>query len=71
MIGQEVRHLSYPFGHYDNTLAEISSKIYASAYTTEKGVIKKGQPLTVLPRVEIPKDITSFLIRIVKYSMAD
>lgn len=69
ITGQKVRHLSYPFGHYDETLVEIASQIYDTAYTIEKDIIKKGQNLHKLPRIEIAKDFPAFLSKIIKFSM--
>jgi len=69
MTGRKVRHLSYPFGHYDDTLVEIASQIYDTAYTIEKNIIKKGQNLHKLPRIEIAKDFPAFLSKIIRFGV--
>ncbi|SNZ10396.1 Polysaccharide deacetylase [Persephonella hydrogeniphila] len=69
IIGQKVRYLSYPFGHYDDELVEISSHIYDASYTIEKDIIRKGQNLHKLPRIEIAKDFPAFISKIVKFSV--
>ncbi len=71
MIGREVRHLSYPFGHYDDFLVNITKDYFDSAYTVEKDIIRKGQDLHKLPRIAISKDFISFFSKIIKYSRMD
>ncbi len=71
IIGQEIRHLSYPFGHYDDFLVKITKDYYDSAYTVEKDIIRKGQDLHKLPRIAISKDFISFFSKIIKYSRMD
>jgi len=68
MIGQKVNHISYPFGHYDDILINLSSEIYLTGYTTEKDIIRKNQNFHKLPRIEISKDFISFFTKIIKYS---
>ncbi|WP_029522740.1 polysaccharide deacetylase family protein [Persephonella sp. KM09-Lau-8] len=68
MIGEKVRFFSYPFGHYDETLVDIASEIYDASFTTEKDIIRKGQNLQKLPRIEIAKDFPAFLSKIIKFS---
>jgi len=69
MIGQEVKHISYPFGHYDDVLVEETSKIYKTAYTIEKDIIRQEQNRWKLPRIEIAKDFTSFWTKLIKFSL--
>ncbi len=71
MVGKKIRHLSYPFGHYDEFLVNITKDYFDSAYTVEKGIIKKGQNLHKLPRIAISKDFISFISKIIKYSRVD
>ena len=68
-IGKKVSYLSYPFGHYDKVLADISSKYFDMALTTEKDIVRKECNLFTVPRISIPKDFTSFVIRLIKYSL--
>ena len=64
LVGKEINFLSYPFGHYDNQLANWTKEFYKAAFTTEKDIVRQGKNLFTIPRIAIPKDITSFLIRI-------
>ncbi len=69
ITGNSVRHISYPFGHYDDVLVDITSGIYDSAYTIEKDIIRKGQNMWRLPRIEIAKDFSAFITKIIKFSL--
>jgi hypothetical protein len=71
MINQKVNHISYPFGHCDDILVEEASKVYKSAYTIEKDIIRKEANLWKLPRIEIAKDFVSFISKLVKFSLRD
>ncbi len=68
MIGQKVRHISYPFGHYDDFLIDIVKDYFDTGFTVEKDIIRKAQNPYKLPRTAIPKDFGSFLGKIVKYT---
>ncbi len=69
ITGQKIRHLSYPFGHYDDTLVNITKNYFDCAYTVEKDIVKKGQNVYLIPRIAIAKDFTSFLTKIIQYSL--
>jgi peptidoglycan/xylan/chitin deacetylase (PgdA/CDA1 family) len=71
MIGQKIRHLSYPFGHYDDFLINITKDYFDSAYTVEKDIVRKGQDLYRIPRIAISKDFIGFISKIIKYSRID
>ncbi len=66
MINQSVNFLSYPFGHYDEKLSRWTSQFFKAAFTTEKDIVRHGINVYTVPRIAIPKDITSFLIRIIQ-----
>ncbi len=65
-IGEKVRHFAYPFGHYDETLVNITSEFFYTACTTEKSVVKRNTNLYEIPRMTVPKDFISFLSKIFK-----
>ncbi len=71
LTGEKIRHFSYPFGHYDDFLTNITKDYFETAYTVEKGIIdpESSQNLHKLPRVAIAKDFFSFLDKIVKYGI--
>jgi len=64
MLGMEVQHFSYPFGHYDETLIDIASKYFCSSYTVKSGIIKKGDNMQKLPRLAILNGFSSFFTAI-------
>ncbi|WP_028950742.1 polysaccharide deacetylase family protein [Sulfurihydrogenibium subterraneum] len=61
LLGIKIRHFAYPFGHYDETLVEITKNFFDTAFTTEKKSIKENTDLHKIPRFAIAKDFTSFL----------
>ncbi|NPA53522.1 MAG: polysaccharide deacetylase family protein [Aquificae bacterium] len=66
MIGEKIRHFAYPFGHYDELLVKITSEIFDTAYTVEKGIVSPEMDFHRLPRMTIAKDFISFLSKIIK-----
>ncbi len=71
LTGEKVSHLSYPFGHYDKFLTEITKDYFDTAYTTDKGVIHPDKPVNLytLPRIAIAKDFMSLIDKIIKYGL--
>ncbi|MCX7738645.1 MAG: polysaccharide deacetylase family protein [Hydrogenothermaceae bacterium] len=61
LLGVRIYHFAYPFGHYDDKLVEITSRIFRTGFTTEKGVVKSNTSLLQIPRIAVAKDIGSFI----------
>lgn len=71
LTGEKINHFSYPFGHHDDFLVNITQDYFDTAYTTQKGVIYTDEKLNLykLPRVAIAKDFFSFLDKIIRYGI--
>ncbi len=66
LTNQKIHHFAYPFGHYDEVLVECVKDYFSFAYTTEKKPVEENQNPFLIPRYSIPKDITSFLLILLK-----
>ncbi|MEZ0324098.1 MAG: polysaccharide deacetylase family protein [Hydrogenothermaceae bacterium] len=60
ILGKKIYHFAYPFGHYDDTLVNITSKLFKSGFTTDKGLVKHWINLHRIPRIAVAKDVFSF-----------
>jgi len=69
--GEKIKHFSYPFGHYDKTLKDITKDYFETAYTTEKGIINPTKEIDILrlPRIAIAKDFFSFIDKIARFGI--
>ena len=52
-IKKPVKHFSYPFGRWDDRLAQLAIEYYSTATTTDPGFIRKGDNLDRLKRNEL------------------
>ncbi|MEJ5173279.1 MAG: polysaccharide deacetylase family protein [Hydrogenothermaceae bacterium] len=60
ILGRQIYHFAYPFGHYDDTVVNITSQIFNSGFTTDKGIVKSKIDIHRIPRIAVAKDIFSF-----------
>ena len=53
LLGEEVRHLAYPYGDYDDRVVTAAESAgYATAMTTDHGPVREESPLR-LPRIYV------------------
>jgi peptidoglycan/xylan/chitin deacetylase (PgdA/CDA1 family) len=54
LLGEDVRHLAYPFGAHDERVREAAGEAgYASAVTTDRGTASDEGPPLCLPRIYV------------------
>lgn len=53
-LEHEVRHMAYPFGHYDERVRELAHEVgYYTACTTEESIANSNDHWLALPRINV------------------
>jgi len=60
-LKRKVEHFSYPNGNFNDAMLDVVRRYYRSAVTTKQDVVKQGDDLFLLPRINADLNLSRFL----------